>query len=650
MKMAHLDRFTALLIILLMQFLASCQSEKPMPDTRPLPGTSGAAIGQYMKILSASQPHQTEDGRLYYLTWPDGADQLTQLKDGKPLALTDKNLFPNGVNFYAVNPAGTLVVLGGDIGGDEQFDLYLLDLMTPGATPKAVDVSRKVRSENIIWAGDGSFFLYRCTRRNGKDFDVWRYDLASEKTSILMEGQGYLWLHDLNEENTRLAYSRVSGANYSDLLIYDIPTKTQTMVSPKGRTMGRYDTALFNKEGNALWALTNNERAMMSLVRIDLQTLAETPVSELPWDVEALVQSPNRDHLAYAYNEHGYSRLAVMDSQTQTTQDKLDCGMCLINDLSVGNKALVFSRSDAVNTDDIWSVDFTTYKAKQRTFSDYMGVDPKRFVFPELVFYESFDGRKIPAFLYKPKGYGDRPAPYVLSAHGGPESQFRPGFIRSFQYLLEHGVGIMTPNVRGSSGYGREYLALDDYKNRMDSIRDYHAAAQWLVAQKLADPKRLGIRGGSYGGFVVMSMITEYPDLFAAAMSSVGIVNFVSFLENTKGYRRSVREREYGPLSDKAFLESISPIHKIDRVHTPLMVAHGANDPRVPVGEARQVVQALEKNGQDVEELIFPDEGHGVKKLENRLRLYQAMVEFFIRYLKPNPDVNLSTLTKEPVP
>ena len=224
--------------------------------------------------------------------------------------------------------------------------------------------------------------------------------------------------------------------------------------------------------------------------------------------------------------------------------------------------------------------------------------------------------------------------PYIIYAHGGPEEQFRPGFVRNVQYFLARGIGMLAPNVRGSSGYTREYLALDDREKRMDSIKDYKAAADWLLAQKLADPKKLGIDGGSYGGYVVMACITEYPDLFAAAVSSVGIVNFITYFKNTKGYRQDVRAREYGDPNDTEFMKSISPIYKIDRVHTPLLIIHGKNDPRVPVGEALQVESELKKRGRKVETLIFPDEGHSINKLENRLKAYRVKAEFFSQEFK----------------
>ncbi|MDD5088998.1 MAG: prolyl oligopeptidase family serine peptidase, partial [bacterium] len=255
---------------------------------------------------------------------------------------------------------------------------------------------------------------------------------------------------------------------------------------------------------------------------------------------------------------------------------------------------------------------------------------------PKLIHYPTFDGLEIPAFLYLPPDYVEgQPVPFVIDAHGGPESQFQPDFIRNFQYLLLNGYGILAPNVRGSSGYGLEFLNLDNYKNRKNSLKDYKAGVDFLIANGYTKPGMIGVRGGSYGGYVALGMITEYPDLFAAAIDIVGIANFKTFLQNTADYRRALREAEYGPLTDPDFLDSISPIYKANLIKTPLLVVHGANDPRVPVDEARQILAAVAQNGIAVDSLIFADEGHGSGKRVNTIAEYRKHVEFFDRFLKP---------------
>jgi dipeptidyl aminopeptidase/acylaminoacyl peptidase len=242
---------------------------------------------------------------------------------------------------------------------------------------------------------------------------------------------------------------------------------------------------------------------------------------------------------------------------------------------------------------------------------------------------------EIPAFLYLPPGHrkGER-IRFLVTFHGGPESQFRPGFRAEIPYFLSRGFGVLAPNVRGSSGYGTEYLEADNYKNRMKSVDDGVACAKWLVKHGYSKEKSIGVYGGSYGGFMVVATATRAPGLFGAACDIVGIVNFQTFLERTKPYRRKLREAEYGPLTDPDFLKSISPLYLVDKMDTPMLIAHGKNDPRVPIDEATQLYEALKSRDKVVELLVFDDEGHGFRKDENRIEFYEKMADFFEQQLK----------------
>jgi dipeptidyl aminopeptidase/acylaminoacyl peptidase len=246
-----------------------------------------------------------------------------------------------------------------------------------------------------------------------------------------------------------------------------------------------------------------------------------------------------------------------------------------------------------------------------------------------LIHYETFDDREIPAFFTLPEDAPEGETPVIVDIHGGPESQRRPSFSGLTQYYLSRGYAVFEPNVRGSSGYGKAYTHLDDVRKRMDSVKDIRAAVDWLHDQPAVDPDRVVAYGGSYGGFVVLAALSAYPDLWAAGVDVVGIANFVTFLENTGAWRREHREAEYGSLEDdREFLESISPTSNADQIEAPLFVLHGANDPRVPVGEAEQIVEEVRDHGVPVEKRIFEDEGHGITKLENRIEAYTAVVEF----------------------
>jgi dipeptidyl aminopeptidase/acylaminoacyl peptidase len=273
------------------------------------------------------------------------------------------------------------------------------------------------------------------------------------------------------------------------------------------------------------------------------------------------------------------------------------------------------------------------------TAATQAGIPPDRLVEPELVAFPTFDGRDIPAFLYPPPGAspdGSRAA--VVIFHGGPESQARPELTVDTQFLALAGYVVLVPNVRGSSGYGRAYLSLDDVERRMDAVADGQAAAQWLVSSGWAHPERIAAMGGSYGGFMTLSELVTYPQTWAAGVALFGIANFVTFLENTHPFRRRLREAEYGSLErHRAVLERISPIHAIDRIRAPLLVVHGETDPRVPISETEQLVAALEARGVPVAFIRFPDEGHGIVRPANRQRLYPAIAEFLDSHLAPRP-------------
>jgi dipeptidyl aminopeptidase/acylaminoacyl peptidase len=251
-----------------------------------------------------------------------------------------------------------------------------------------------------------------------------------------------------------------------------------------------------------------------------------------------------------------------------------------------------------------------------------------------LIRYKTFDGREIPAFLFLPPGYAGGTIPFIIHAHGGPEGQYRPKFYRNFQYFLLNGYGVLAPNVRGSEGYGREYMTLDNHRKRLDSIKDYKAGADYLIEKGYSEKGKLAVKGGSYGGYATLAAISEYPSYWGAAAAVVGISNFKTFLLNTADYRRYIREAEYGPLTDSVWLESISPTAKANSIRAPLLLIHGANDPRVPISEARQIFHAVKNNGGIADTLFFTNEGHGTANKENTIAEYTRISEFFDKYLK----------------
>ncbi len=410
----------------------------------------------------------------------------------------------------------------------------------------------------------------------------------------------------------------------------------------------QYHSPSWSADGKAIYcASTAGSRDLTALAQIEVASGQLRYLEKPDHEVEGVLASPRGRWLAWLVNVEGKTEIKLRDLKSGQTisPSGLPLGVVTQMEFSQDDSSLAFVFDGPRYNIDVWIWDLTSNKLRQLTNSSRAGIPFSKFVEPELIHYKTFDGRMIPAWFYRPsspsplggEGGARRNGlpPVIVYPHGGPESQTRPNFVGLFQYFLERGYAILAPNVRGSTGYGTAYMNLDNTTKRMDSVADLAHAASWLRDHKQGDPKRLAVYGGSYGGFMVLGSVTHYPDLWAAGIDVVGIANFVTFMEKTGAYRRAHREAEYGNLREhREFFEKISPIHHVDKIKCPMMVIHGANDPRVPIEEAEQIVSALKKRGISVEYLRYEDEGHGLAKLKNRLDAYPKMAAFLDKYLK----------------
>ncbi|MGH2601199.1 MAG: alpha/beta fold hydrolase, partial [Dehalococcoidia bacterium] len=425
-----------------------------------------------------------------------------------------------------------------------------------------------------------------------------------------------------------------------DLHLLDLETGALRHLTPHEGSV-RYGEAGFSPDGRLLYITTDKDRDFMTPARLDLETLAIEELDETPWDAGHLTVSPDGSRLAHTHNVDGYSRLRLLDLATgkHLPEPELPPGVIEVGPAggslswSPDSRWIAFAFHGPAHPMDVWAYAPDTGELRQVTFSPDGAIPCDSYAAPGIVHYTTFDGLQIPALYYRPAETRGR-LPVVVRVHGGPEGQSRPIFDPVTQYFVNRGYAVLLPNVRGSTGYGKTYSHLDDVRNRMDSVKDLAACVEWLVAHGDADAKRIAVMGGSYGGFMTLAAVTNYPELWAAGVDIVGIANWRTFLENTGPFRRKHREAEYGNLAeDGEFLDEISPIHKSGEIRAPMIILHGANDPRVPVGESEQIAQVLREREVPVVYHRYPDEGHGLVKLHNKVHGYTAIGDFLDRYV-----------------
>ena len=476
---------------------------------------------------------------------------------------------------------------------------------------------------------DGRRIAYTATRRNGTDFDVFVQELPEGEPETVWEVSGYHTVADWTPDGRALIVSRHHSNVNNDLYRLDLETGEATLLTGHEGD-ARFSGANVTPDGGSLYLATDRDGEFLRLARLDLATLDLDYLTPDDRDVESVELSRDGRYLVAARNVDGYSDVLLFNGRGRRMPDpRIPEGIVGGFEFSPDSGRLAFTLTAPERNPDVWVVDLPDGDARRLTRSSTAGIPPRTFRGPRVIRYTSFDGREIPALFYEPETEN---APVIVNVHGGPESQARPAFAPVTQYLLDRGLAVFFPNVRGSTGYGKAYTHLDDVGFRMDSVADLAYAAHWLRERGHGS---VAVMGGSYGGFMVLAALTEYPELWTAGVDIVGIANLVTFLENTGSYRRSLREPEYGSLEkDREFLESISPIHKAGEIRAPLMVIHGKNDPRVPVGEAEQIVERVKSNGGTVEYLLYEDEGHGLAKLKNRLDAYPKIAAFLEYHLE----------------
>lgn len=612
-----------------------------------VPDSLARAVGRYGEVRSAGFEDWTADGAGIYITTRFG--NVSQLhRVAEPGAARQQLTFAaEPVTNANRRPGGKELLFGMDEGGGEFFQLFLLDPET-GAIRRLTD--GRSRNGGAEWSPDGRRIAFTSTRRDARSNDLWVMEVADTASARLLlkapEGGASWGAADWSPDGSQLLVTEYVSINDSRLHLIDVATGKRRRIAGGERRPASYTgiEPAFAPDGRGIFVATDARGEWTQLAVQDLASgRLQIVTGDIPWDVESFRLSPDGRRAAFTVNEGGVSKLYLLDPATRRYAPVSAVPTGLIGGLafSPDSRRLGFSLSSADTPSDAFSLALGAAPLEAGTLtrwtnSEVGAVDPKSFVEPEQIEYRTFDGRMIPAWVYQPRGAG--PHPVVVLIHGGPEGQSRPGFSSTIQmWVNELGAAVVVPNVRGSSGYGKSYLKLDNAMLRENSVRDIGALLDWIGAQPELDGDRVAVYGGSYGGYMVLASLMHYSDRLRAGVDIVGISDFMTFLQNTQDYRRDLRRAEYGDERDpkmRAFFERIAPARHADRITAPLLVIQGQNDPRVPVTEAEQIVRVVRGGGRPVWYMNALDEGHGYRKKPNQELMNQVVVMFLREQLR----------------
>jgi dipeptidyl aminopeptidase/acylaminoacyl peptidase len=606
-----------------------------------IPSTLAEEVRRYTEFRSAGLAgwHPTRREMLISTRFGDTA-QVHQVKMPGG-ARTQLTFFPERVAGASFRPkTGEYFIFNKDIGGSEFFQIFRQDVATGNVT---MLTDGKSRNTGSVWSNTGDRIVYSSTRRSGADNDLYVINPSEPQSNrLLLEVTGGGWgAADWSPDDRQILVEEFISANESYIWLVDVATGAKTLFTPKGGAEKvLYGSAAFSKDGKGLYVTTDKDSEFQRLAYVDLASKQHTYLTDhIKWDVDEFEISPDGKTIAFVTNEDGIGRLHLLDTKSgkEKAAPKLPVGLVGSLEWHENSRDLGFTMSSSRSTTDVHSLDVQTGKVERWTYSETGGLNTESFPEPELVRWKSFDGREISGFLYMPPARFTGPRPVMINIHGGPEGQATPGFLgRTNYYLNEMGIAIIFPNVRGSSGYGKTFLQLDNGFKREDTYKDIGALLDWIGTQPRIDKGRVFITGGSYGGHMAFAIATLYSDRISATLPVVGISNLVSFLERTESYRRDLRRVEYGDERDpkmREFMTRIAPLNNASKITKPMFIVQGGNDPRVPLNEAEQMVKTVRANNTPVWYLMAKDEGHGFAKKKNQDFQFYATIMFLREHL-----------------
>lgn len=543
----------------------------------------------------------------------------------------------SGATFEPVK--GDYFLFNKDIGGNEFSQIYRYDV-ADGNVTMLTDGGRSQNS-GIVWNENGKWIAYGSTRRNGADRDIYIMDPktpASDKLLAQFTGGGWFVL-DWSPDSKKLLVIELISANEAHYWLIDVGTGNKTALTDRNITGVANGEAKFTKDGKGIYYTTDKDNEFSRLAYMDLATKRTKYLTTIPWDVDAFDLSKDGKHIVFLTNEAGESKLYLMHTNNNQYKkiEGLPQGVYGSPSFHRNNKDVAVNINSARAAADVFVIDVSTGRSERWTESEMGGLVPEQLSTPSLIKWKSFDGKEISGFYYKPAKKFTGKRPVMINIHGGPEGQSKPVYLGAINYYLnELGVAVIFPNVRGSTGYGKTFLAADNGMKREESVKDIGALLDWIAKQPELDAGKVMVTGGSYGGYMTLAVATMYTDRIKAALDVVGISNFNTFLKNTESYRRDLRRVEYGDERDPAmyeYFEKIAPLNNAQKITKPLFIVQGANDPRVPRTEAMQMADKVRSNGGVVWYLEAKDEGHGFRKKSNADFQRYATILFMQKYL-----------------
>lgn len=537
---------------------------------------------------------------------------------------------------------GEYLVYSKDVGGNEFGQLYKLDLNTLQST-LLTDGGRS-QNEGITWRKDGKGFYYSSTKRNGGDRDIYYMDPNDPKTNkLVLQVKGGGWgISDISNDGKKLLISEYVSANESHIWLLETESGKLSEVTDRKSTGIIQSGASFSSSNDEIWFVTDKDNEFERLATMNLNTKkVNYYTSKIPWNVENYTLSEDKKTIAFITNEAGLNKMYLMKASDKSyvTIKNIPIGLIGGASFTKDNQSLFFTQSTAQTASDVYKLNLATGEIQRWTESELGEMQQSDMSVPKFIEWKSFDNLKISGFYYPAAAKFTGKRPVLINIHGGPEGQSMASFLGSGNYYTnEMGVALILPNVRGSSGFGKTFIAKDNGFLREDSVKDIGALLDWIAQQPELDKDKIMIMGGSYGGYMTLATAYHYADKIKCSVDIVGISNFNTFLKNTEEYRRDLRRVEYGDEripEMAAFFEKMAPLNNIDKIKKPLFIIQGTNDPRVPVTEATQMRDKLKANGNVVWYLEAKDEGHGFRKKANvdfqRLAVIRFMQEYLIK-------------------